>query len=294
MYVWKWMDGCIEIPTCLLTYDEPDRFTPSNPSTPPHHPHSSIDVLAVRLYLDRKVTVPYKSNACFGFDKATGWTFFDLTQLHDELKDSPVTVLEADFYHADQLLPQSDEALVARVKRYIAQCLPEVGAAQVTDYSVVRIPQGVTHFSPGSYQWMPGGHTVFPNLFMAGDWVVTRHGSFSQEKAYVTGLEAANAVMDALHGEGQGTLALALVGLGMWVGWSMDGGTLRIHVWHPPSITPTTQTPPQQNHRPPARGHHPRGGGRAACGGGAAAEQGAAHAPAQPPPLLQLPPPVAC
>lgn len=100
------------------------------------------------------------------YQRTTGWTFFDLTQLHDELKDSPVTVLEvrrktgnhfnidcdawmglfvfslvgtrlsplpppsththpqplqADFYHADQLLPQSDEALVARVKRYISQ-----------------------------------------------------------------------------------------------------------------------------------------------------------------------------
>lgn len=66
----------------------------------------------------------------------------------------------------------------------------------MVDYSVVRIPQGVTHFSPGSYQYMPGCHTVVPNLFMAGDWIVTRHGSFSQEKAYVTGLEAANAVMD--------------------------------------------------------------------------------------------------
>ncbi len=116
----------------------------------------SIDVLAVRIYLDRKVDIPYKSNAAFGFDKTTGWTFFDLTQLHDELKDSPVTVLEADFYHADQLLPQSDEALVARVKRYISQCVPAVAAAGVTDFSVVRIPQGVTHFSPGSYQYMPG------------------------------------------------------------------------------------------------------------------------------------------
>ena len=44
---------------------------------------------------------------------------------------SPVTIFEADFYHADQLLPQSDEALVARVKNYISQCLPEVAAAQV-------------------------------------------------------------------------------------------------------------------------------------------------------------------
>lgn len=46
----------------------------------------SIDVLAVRLYLNKRVRIPYKSNACFGFDETTGWTFFDLTELHDELK----------------------------------------------------------------------------------------------------------------------------------------------------------------------------------------------------------------
>ena len=150
-------------------------------------------VLAVRLYLDKKVRIPFKSNACFGFDQTTGWTFFDLSSLHDDLKkgdDDQGTVLEADFYHANQMLPQSDEDLVAMVKRYISQCVPAVASATVVDYSVVRIPQGVTHFSPGSYQYMPGCFTSIPNLFMSGDWIVTRHGSFSQEKAYVTGLEA--------------------------------------------------------------------------------------------------------
>ena len=39
---------------------------------------------------------------------------------------------------------------------------------------------------------------------MSGDWIVTRHGSWSQEKAYVTGLEAANRVVDLL---GMGTAA---------------------------------------------------------------------------------------
>ena len=39
---------------------------------------------------------------------------------------------------------------------------------------------------------------------MSGDWVVNRHGSWSQEKAYVTGLEAANRVIALL---GQGTRA---------------------------------------------------------------------------------------
>jgi uncharacterized protein with NAD-binding domain and iron-sulfur cluster len=37
--------------------------------------------------------------------------------------------------------------------------------------------------------------TSFKNVFMSGDWIVNRHGSWSQEKAYVTGLEAANLVI---------------------------------------------------------------------------------------------------
>ncbi len=42
---------------------------------------------------------------------------------------------------------------------------------------------------------MLSGNTSFANVFMSGDWIITRHGSWSQEKAYVTGLEAANRVI---------------------------------------------------------------------------------------------------
>ncbi|CAI5519546.1 unnamed protein product [Closterium sp. Naga37s-1] len=162
----------------------------------------AIDVLAVRLWLDRKVNIPKPSNACFGFDETTGWTFFDLNAIHDEYKDEPCTVVEADFYHANQYLPMSDEAIVATVMRYLATCIPAFASSQVTDSAVVRFPRAVTHFSPGSYQHLLPATTSFTNLFMAGDWIVTRHGSWSQEKAYVTGLEAANRVV-RLVGEGE-------------------------------------------------------------------------------------------
>lgn len=162
----------------------------------------AIDVLAVRLWLDRKVNIPKPSNACFGFDTSTGWTFFDLNTLHDEYKDEPGTVVEADFYHANQFLPLKDDQIVEKVKSYLTTCIKEFGKANVVDQAVVRFPKSVTHFFPGSYQYMMRGNTSIPNLFMAGDWIITRHGSWSQEKAYVTGLEAANRVVD-YFGEGQ-------------------------------------------------------------------------------------------
>ena len=42
------------------------------------------------------------------------------------------------------------------------------------------------------------------NAFFAGDVAKTRHGSWSQEKAFVTGVEAAAAVLDFLHDSGEG------------------------------------------------------------------------------------------
>lgn len=156
----------------------------------------SIDVLATRLWFDRKIQISRPSNACFGFDPTTGWTFFDLNALHDEWREEPGSVIEVDFYHANQLLPMDDEAIVAKVHRDLATCIPEFKLATVMDSGVVRLPNAVTHFSPGSYQSMLPGVTNIGNVFMSGDWVITQHGSWSQEKAYVTGLEAANRVID--------------------------------------------------------------------------------------------------
>jgi uncharacterized protein with NAD-binding domain and iron-sulfur cluster len=156
----------------------------------------AVDVLATRLWCDRKVEIPRPSNACFGFDQTTGWTFFDLNALHDEFQDESGTVIEADFYHANQFLPLDDSEIIAIVQRYLATCVPAFRDAQIVDSSVIRLPKAVTHFSPGSYQNMLRVKTNLSNLFMSGDWIINQHGSWSQEKAYVTGLEAANQVIN--------------------------------------------------------------------------------------------------
>ncbi|KAF5449016.1 hypothetical protein F2P56_029505 [Juglans regia] len=161
---------------------------------------AGIDVVTVKLCLDRKVKIPNAINACSGFDYSSGWTsFFDLNIIHDEHKDDSVTVLQADFYHSNELLPLKDDDIVAKVMSYLSKCIKEFEDAVVTDKVIGRFPQSLTHFYPGSYKYMMRGSTSFPNLFMAGDWIITRHGSWSQEKSYVTGLEAANRVVDYLE-----------------------------------------------------------------------------------------------
>ncbi|MBD2666905.1 hypothetical protein B6N60_01713 [Richelia sinica FACHB-800] len=159
------------------------------------HNLGAVDVLATRLWFDRKIDIPRPSNACFGFDATTGWTFFDLNALHDEYKHQEETVVEVDFYHANQFMHLDDEEIIKIVHNYLATCVPGFRQGKVIDRSVVRLGNAVTHFAPGSYRYMLPAKTSLTNVFMSGDWIINRHGSWSQEKAYVTGLEAANLVM---------------------------------------------------------------------------------------------------
>ncbi|KAF7810761.1 NAD(P)-binding domain containing protein [Senna tora] len=159
----------------------------------------SIDVLTVKLRLDQKVNIPIASNACSGFDDSFGWTFFDLNVIQDEHKNDSVTVLQADFYRANELLPLKDEQIITKVTSCLSKYIKDFEVASVVDKEIGRYPNSLTHFFPGSYKYMMRGSTSFPNLFMAGDWIVNRHGSWGQEKSYVTGLEAANRVVDYLE-----------------------------------------------------------------------------------------------
>ncbi|MBD1941154.1 FAD-dependent oxidoreductase, partial [Coleofasciculus sp. FACHB-712] len=88
------------------------------------HNLGAVDVLATRLWFNRKINIPRPSNACFGFNATTGWTFFDLNAIHDEYRDEPGTVIEADFYHANQFLPLNDEEIVSLVQQDLATCIP--------------------------------------------------------------------------------------------------------------------------------------------------------------------------
>eukprot|EP00172_Hildenbrandia_rubra_P000287 Plantae.Rhodophyta-Hildenbrandia_rubra.ctg11277.p1 GENE.Plantae.Rhodophyta-Hildenbrandia_rubra.ctg11277~~Plantae.Rhodophyta-Hildenbrandia_rubra.ctg11277.p1 ORF type:complete len:560 (-),score=75.50 Plantae.Rhodophyta-Hildenbrandia_rubra.ctg11277:1702-3321(-) len=160
----------------------------------------AIDVVAVRLYFDRRVKMDKPSNAFFGFDATTGWTAFDLNEIHDRYRDEQNSVIECDFYGAQQFVPMSDDEVVNTVKKYLGQTYKAFSSAVVVDSTVLRVPRGVTHFSPGSHQHMLEGKSPIRNFFNAGDWIWTSHGSFSQERALVSGLEAANNAIDFLDG----------------------------------------------------------------------------------------------
>jgi uncharacterized protein with NAD-binding domain and iron-sulfur cluster len=158
-------------------------------------------VLATRIFLDTNIKVPYSANACWGFDPGVGMTLFDIKALHGPnaktVEGAVGSVLEVDYYHASNLLIMSDNDIVAKVKNDLDTILgPTCQSATVVDAAVVRLPNAVNWYYPGSYKDMPDVESSsISNLFFAGDIVRTRHGSWSQEKAYVTGMEACNRIL---------------------------------------------------------------------------------------------------
>eukprot|EP00594_Rhizosolenia_setigera_P012002 CAMPEP_0178971920 /NCGR_PEP_ID=MMETSP0789-20121207/20637_1 /TAXON_ID=3005 /ORGANISM="Rhizosolenia setigera, Strain CCMP 1694" /LENGTH=580 /DNA_ID=CAMNT_0020659133 /DNA_START=8 /DNA_END=1750 /DNA_ORIENTATION=- len=155
-----------------------------------------LSVLATRLYFDRILDTKYSANACWGFDRGVGQTFFDITKLHG-INDAEGSVIEVDYYHASSLLVLDDESIVSKVKKDLETILgDQCVKAQVLDAAVVRLPSAVNFYKPGSYEILPDVKSkAFENVFHCGDLVKTDHGSWSQEKAYVSGMEAANSVL---------------------------------------------------------------------------------------------------
>ncbi|XP_057828629.1 uncharacterized protein LOC131039808 isoform X2 [Cryptomeria japonica] len=158
----------------------------------------SIDVMAIRLWFDAMIPLQNPSNVLAGIGPGVGATLFDLNALQEEFSTDMGSVMEVDLYHANPFIPLSDNMVIEKIMKYLIQCDSRFGNAQIIDSSVLRYKEAVTLFGPGSHQYMASTETSFSNVFIAGDWLKQGPGShgargLSQEKAYVSGLIAANA-----------------------------------------------------------------------------------------------------
>ena len=173
-----------------------------------------IDVISVRLWLDRTVPTRTPANVFSRFSelRGAGGTFFMLDQLQkDNLKDlwgndePQGSVVACDFYNAGALLPLSDEDIVQiLIEDLLPSAVSAFGSARVVDSWVGRYPGTVSWFAPGTFPKRPALEGVpndISNLVCAGDWVrmgEREHGAkgLCQERAYVSGLRAGNLVLE--------------------------------------------------------------------------------------------------
>ena len=170
----------------------------------------AIDVVSVRLWLDRHVAVADPANVFSRFAalRGSGATFFMLDQLQKGSEralwggaDPQGSVVASDFYNAAEIAELSDDAIVDTLMlELLPQVVPAFRQARVVDAEVRRYPASVSLFSPGSFRRRPPLETSLETVVCAGDWVrmgKREHGAkgLCQERAYVCGLEAANALL---------------------------------------------------------------------------------------------------
>ena len=170
----------------------------------------AIDVVSVRLWLDRHVAVADPANvfSCFAALRGSGATFFMLDQLQKGSEaelwggaDPQGSVVASDFYNATAIAELSDQGIVnSLMQDLLPMAQPAFGEARVVDQEVRRYPGSVSLFSPGSFSKRPPLETSLAPVVCAGDWVrmgAREHGAkgLCQERAYVCGLEAGNSLL---------------------------------------------------------------------------------------------------
>ena len=170
----------------------------------------SIDVMSIRLWLDRYVPVADPANVFSRFRalKGAGATFFMLDQLQRESEQAlwgdqapQGSVIASDFYNASAIVELSDQEIVnCLMQDLLPMAQPAFGDARVVDQEVRRYQGSVSLFSPGSFSKRPPMETSLASLVCAGDWVrmgEKEHGAkgLCQERAYVCGLEAGNSLL---------------------------------------------------------------------------------------------------
>ena len=168
---------------------------------------NAISCISVRIWLDKIVPTICPANVFSRFEelRGAGGTFFMLDQLQagsdlwNEERDDKGSVVACDFYNSGALMPLSDEEILSILKdKLLPSAVPAFKDTKVLDYEVRKYGGAVSWFAPGSFRTRPPlAVKGISNLVCAGDWVKLgdrEHGAkgLCQERAFVTGLEAAN------------------------------------------------------------------------------------------------------
>jgi isorenieratene synthase len=106
------------------------------------------------------------------------------------------SALESHIYGPPELLAAPDAALLARVQVDAARAWPEL-RGHVVHSTLTRNPPTQTLLHAGRPAAHPGVVTPWPGLFCCGDWVRDPSPAMFMERACITGVKAANAVLRA-------------------------------------------------------------------------------------------------
>jgi isorenieratene synthase len=191
-----------EAPNVALACDAPGtrRIMLNSPATQGlaakfHWPHG-LETVVIRLWFAGKP--PPKAEAGIISGDFAADNFFWLHRFQTVFKEWHLrtghTALEAHIYGPPELLLEPDNVLLEKVTADFARIYPAL-QDKVIHRTFRRNPPVHTLFAIGTLAEHLGIRTPWPGLFCCGDWVRHPSPALFLERACVTGIEAANAVL---------------------------------------------------------------------------------------------------
>ncbi len=196
--------GEIEAGQVILATDSPNTaaILRASPSTSElaadlHFP-TAMETAVVRLWFDR---APLRTSEAGIFSgDFTLDNFFWLDQIQGPYihwrKATGGSAIEAHIYGPPSLLAEPDVVLLTRAISDIQAAFPELRGHRIHQ-TLQRNPATHTLFGLGPPDRHLGIHTPWPGLFCCGDWVRHPTPAFFLERACVTGIHAANTVLES-------------------------------------------------------------------------------------------------
>jgi carotenoid phi-ring synthase / carotenoid chi-ring synthase len=152
----------------------------------------------IRLWFDRKPDRTAEAGIFTG--DFTIHNYFWLDRIYNSFRrwgrEKNGSALEVHVYGPPEVLAEPDAVLLTRAIMDVEQAFPEMRGHRIGQH-LQRNPESHTLPAVGAKDKYLGIETSWENLFCAGDWVRHPAPSFFLERACLTGIEAANAVLAA-------------------------------------------------------------------------------------------------
>ena len=105
-------------------------------------------------------------------------------------------MVEVQAYRAGHLLDASDDAILSLALQDLAVIHPAYAPEHLRHFTVNRHRALFTRYGPGQNVFRPVAGEAPPGLALAGDWTRAPWSAWMMERAVISGLQAANAVLE--------------------------------------------------------------------------------------------------
>jgi isorenieratene synthase len=151
-------------------------------------------VIVVRLWFDKTVVIDRELESGLTPDAEFIDNFFFVNTFSQSYNQEGI-ILEVQSYRVEKWIDASDQEILEVSFRDLASFLPQAAREKMTFFKLQRHLALFTKYAPGKAALRPSVSSGTYGLHLAGDWTEADWSVWMMERAVVSGLRAANAVL---------------------------------------------------------------------------------------------------